>query len=114
LKSKWYWNPDCNEFKINKFNPAKHIDWPEKAEQVHIAIARTSWNFMENKFTTEYSEELIIEKQEKTSNLLLNTKTTNENEFNMVYLFIGFSFQDRKRTKELKRSNNSVTIIWAK
>ncbi len=114
LKSKWYWNPENNEFKINKFNPSRHIDWPEKAEQVHIAIARTSWNFIDNKFTTEYSEEILIEKQEKTANLLLNTKTANENDFNMVYLFIGFSFKDRKRTKELKRSNNTVCIIWAK
>lgn len=115
LKKKWSWNPDTSEFKIKALNPTKDIDWPEKAEQMHIAIARSNWDYINDKFTTEYSEEIIIVKDEKATsiNLKTNIQIPLENELQLVFLFIGFSIQDRKKIKELKRSNNTVSIIWS-
>lgn len=114
LKTAWSWNEDNSQLIIDSFNPKANIDWPEKAEQVHLAIARANWNYQENKFTTEYSQEIILQKEEPTTNMTLETNIPQGNHLQLVYLFIGFSIQDRKKTKELKRSNNTVTIIWTK
>lgn len=115
LKTKWIWNDQLNQLTINKFNPKKHIFWPEtECDNVHIAIACANWNFIENKFTTEYSEEIILNKEEKPTNILLETKQPEGNDLKLVFLFIGFSIQERKKVKELPRINNTVSIIWSK
>lgn len=113
LKTKYSWNSETSEFSIKAFNPAKNIDWPETAEQVHIAIARSNWDYILNKYTTEYSEEIIIKKEEKTTSINLKTNIPRENQLQLVFLYIGFSIQNRKNFKELKRSNNTVSIIWS-
>lgn len=113
LKSKWSWNPENSQFTIKTFNPTKSIDWPETAEQVHIAIARANWDYIQDTFTTEYSDEIIINKEEKATSINLKTNIPTENQLQLVFLYIGFSTQDRKKSKELKRSNNTVTIIWS-
>lgn len=115
LKTKYQWNDELNLITINKLNPKKHILWPEtECDNVHFAIATANWNYKENKFTTEYSEEIILNKEEKPTNILLETKKPEGNDLKLVFLFIGFSIQERKRVKELKRSNNTVSIIWSK
>lgn len=113
LKTKWNWNANESQLTINKFNPIKHIDWPEEAEFVSIAIARANWNYTNDSFTTEYSNEIVINKEEKPLNILLETKIPTENQLQLTFLFIGFSIKYRKTTKELKRSNNTVSIIWS-
>lgn len=113
LKSKWFWNPETSEFTIKSFNPSKNIDWPETAQQVHIAIARANWDYTLNKFTTDYSEEIIIEKEEKPTTINLKTNIPSEKNLQLVFLYIAFSIQDRKKTKLLKRANNTVSIIWS-
>jgi len=113
LKTKWNWNASENILTINKFNPKKHIEWPEdEAEFVSIAFARTNWNYIDNTFTTEYSNEIIINKEEKPLDIKLETKIPTGNHLQLTFLFIGFSIKHRKTTKELKRSNNTVSIIW--
>lgn len=115
LKTKWIWNDQLNQLSINKFNPKKHIIWPEtECDNIHVAIASANWNFIENKFTTEYSEEIILNKEEKPTNILLETKQPEGNDLKLVFLFIGFSIQERKKVKELPRINNTVSIIWSK
>lgn len=114
IKTKWLWNDEAAELTIKKFNPIKNIDWPEEAEQVHLAIAYGNWNYKERSFNTEYSSEIIIEKDEKPADILLKTEIPNGNEIKLVFLFIGFSIKERKKNKELKRSNNTVSIIWSK
>ncbi|WP_298395833.1 hypothetical protein [Flavobacterium sp.] len=114
LKAKWHWNEETSECTIPKFHPSKHLDWPEEAEFAHIAIARTNWNYVENKFTTIYSEEIIFEKEEKPSNLKIKTAIPEGNHLQVTFLFIGFSIKHRKTTKELKRINNTISIIWCK
>jgi hypothetical protein len=114
LKTKWLWNEESSQLTIENFNPKTYIDWPEKANQVHLAIARTNWNYEENKFTTLFSEELLFPKEKKATKLQLQTNIPHGNHLQLVFLFIGFSIKERKKTKELKRSNNTVTIIWSK
>ncbi len=114
LNAKWQWNEETSEFSIDKFVPKKNIDWPEEAEFLHIAIARANWNYVDNNFSTEYSEELIFEKEEEESNLVIKTNIPKGNHLQLTFLFIGFSLQYRKKLKELKRINNTVSIIWCK
>ena len=81
----------------------------------HIA----NWNYTDNKFETLYSQEVVLKKEEETQTIILTTdklktETETENSIQLLYLFIGFSTQERKKTKELKRANNTVTIIWSK
>ncbi|MEK8180285.1 hypothetical protein WMW71_08020 [Flavobacterium buctense] len=114
LKTNWQWNEESSQLTIENFNPKTDIDWPEKAEQVHLAIARANWNYEENKFTTEYSQEIILQKEEPTTTITLQTEIPEGNHLQLAYLFIAFSIQERKKIKELKRSNNTISIIWSK
>ena len=117
LKTNWTWDENNNTLTMANFNPETHIDWPEKADNVHLAIANANWNYIENKFETHYSEEIVFQKEEGTQTIILTTeklRTETENAIQLTYLFIGFSTQERKKTKELKRANNTVTIIWSK
>lgn len=115
LKTKYQWNDELNQLTVPKFNPKKHILWPEtECDNVHLAIATANWNYIENKFTTEYSEELILNKEQKPIDIVLKTQQPQGNDLKLVFIFIGFSIQERKKVKELKRSNNTVAIIWSK
>ena len=117
LKTNWIWDENKNSLTIENFDPETHIDWPEKADNVHVAIAKANWNYIENKFETHYSEEVVIKKEEEAQTITLTTENQEPktiNNIQLLYLFIGFSIQERKKTKELKRSNNTVTIIWSK
>lgn len=116
LKTDWAWEEKKQTLTLDNFNSKKHINWPEKADNVHIAIAHANWNYLENKFETHYSEEIILKKEEETLTLKLTTdyqEPKTEKTIQLLYLFIGFSIQERKKVKELKRSNNTVTIIWS-
>ncbi len=114
LKTKWSWDDEKNQFTIKSFNPTKHIDWPEKADLVHIAIAQSNWNYQEGTFNTEYSEEIIIAKDEAPQKIEITVNKPVGHHAELTYLFIGFSIQDRKRIKELPRINNTVSIIQSK
>lgn len=117
LKTNWSWDENKNTLSIADFNPETHIDWPDKADNVHLAIANANWNYVENKFETHYSQEIVLKKEEESQNIILTTENREpktDNNIRLLYLFIGFSTQERKKTKELKRSNNTVTIIWSK
>lgn len=115
LKTKYLWNDELNQLSLSRFNPKKHIVWPETdCDTIHIAVASANWNCTENKFTTEYSEEIILNKEDKPTNILLETKAPEGNDLKIVFLFIGFSIQERKKVKELPRINNTVAIIWSK
>lgn len=112
LKKDWLWDEIMGQFCTDSFNPSEHINWPEDAQQLHIAIARANWNYIENKFTTCYSPEIIIDKNKISVNICLNAEKPEGNHLQLVFLFIGFSSIQRKKIKELKRSNNTVSIIW--
>lgn len=114
LTAKWKWDETTTELTIKKFNPIKQLDWPEEAEAVHMAIAYANWDYTNRNFHTEYSNELIIEKDEKPADIILKTTTPEGNHIHLVFFLIAFSIKQRKKYKELKRSNNTVSIIWSK
>lgn len=111
LKAKWNWNDSTATFTIENFNPLTNIDWPEAANQLHLAIGRAHWDYTNNLFTTEYSEEIIILKEDNVNQIKLETKKPAGHHLQLTYLFIGFSSKIRGKTKELKRSYNTTTII---
>ncbi len=112
LNKEWVWNETIGQFSIDSLNPTENINWPEGAQLLHLAMAHANWNYIEDKFTTCYSQEIIIDKNENTSNIDLKTEKPEGNHLQLLFLFIGFSSIDRKKVKELKRSNNTVSIIW--
>ena len=117
LKTAWTWDEKTSQLTFNNFNPKKHIDWPEESQNVHIAMALANWDYVEGTFETHYSQEEIIQKEQEIQTIILTTaneKPKTENSIQLLYLFIGFSIQDRKKTKELKRINNTVAIILSK
>lgn len=118
LKTNWIWDETNQILTIENFNPQEHINWPEKADNVHLAIALSNWRYSENQFETHYSEEIVLKKDDETKSIKLTTNNlqhiNTENTIQLLYLFIGFSIQERKKTKELKRSNNTATIIYSK
>lgn len=117
LKTTWAWDENRKKLTIDNFNPQTAIDWPDKADNVHLAIGNANWDYTNNKFDMHYSQEIILNKEEAPQNIVLTTQNTEpitEKTLQLAYLFIGFSIQERKKTKELKRANNTVTIIWSK
>lgn len=121
LKAKWNWDEKNNTFSVANLNLKNQIDWPELAENSHFVIARSVWNFKQNEFVTQYSEEIILNKEVNNQDINLTIEHKNsidasekESNIELVYCFIGFSVQERKKTKELKRINNTVSIIWSK
>jgi hypothetical protein len=113
-KIKWNWDEEKSILTIKNPKLDQDIMWPEKADNIHLAIARTNWNYLENKFETNYSEEIIMKKEAKTKTIELKVEKPKEEELQLVFLFIGFSIQERNKTKELKRANNTLSIIWSK
>lgn len=99
LKTAWTWDVDNKTFTIPVFNPETDINWPEKADNVHIAITLANWNYIDNKFETRHSQEIVVQKkeEEEIQNITLTTenlKPITENDIQLLYLFIGFSIQE--------------------
>ncbi|WP_295335991.1 hypothetical protein [Flavobacterium sp.] len=113
LKAKWNWNETSSTFTIKKFNPKTDINWPEEATHIHLALCRANWNHANNEYDVEFSKEIILDNEDTESHLQLTTKIPKGNQLQLAYLFIGFSTKVRNKTKELKRSNNTTTILWS-
>jgi hypothetical protein len=75
LKTEWTWDENSNSFVLENFQPEKHLDWPESANQAHIAIAVANWNYIENSYKTEFSEEYTLAKEDKPSKVKLEINT---------------------------------------
>ena len=114
LKKAWSWDANKATLSIENFEAEKDLNWPETATHVQLAIAYTNWNYTENIFETHYSSEIIFAKDEISQNIQLTTEKPTENQWQLLSLFICFSSQERKKLKELKRANNTVSIIWSK
>jgi len=110
LKTKWHWNDKSGGLIIANFNPGSHIDWPIDATQAHIAIARANWDYENNTFDTAYSDEYTFEIDSPTNNCEIKVGQPKGNNLQLLYVYIGFSKQDRKKTTLLKRINNTVSL----
>lgn len=97
--------------KITDFIPKIHLDWPEEATHVHLALALTSWDFANDNFDTCYSEEIICDKESEKQAILLTSESPKGNQCLLTYLFIGFAKKERHKYTLLHRRNNTVSII---
>ena len=117
LKTTWEWSETLSQLTLTNFNPNSDIDWPDEAHQVHIGIAHARWNYSEGRFETHYSQEVVLRKEAETQSIKLTTDYREPrigNSIQLLFFFIAFSVQERKKTKELKRINNTISIIWSK
>ncbi len=55
-------NPEERTLIIPNFDALHHLDWPEGATHVHLAMATANWDFTNNTFATCYGEEIIRSK----------------------------------------------------
>ena len=100
----------ANSAFIYSFNPAELSIGKAHSYWTSLSLLPTG-NYIDNKFTACYSQELILEKNENTTDIFIEFEKPDGEHLHLLFLFIGFSIKDKKRTKELKRSNNTMSII---
>ena len=103
--------PEERTLKIKDFIAKEHLDWPEEATHVHLAIATSNWNFANDSFDTCYSEEIICDKESEKQTITLNSENPKGNHCLLTFLFIGFAKKERSKYKLLHRRSNTVTLI---
>ena len=111
LKTKYTHSPEERSVKITDFIAMEHLDWPEEATHVHLAMAKANWDFTNDTFDTCYGEEVICNKESEKQTLKLTTENPKGNNYQLTYLFIGFAKQVRRKYTLLHRRNNTVSII---
>jgi hypothetical protein len=111
LKVKEQHNPHNQTLSLLNFIPREHLDWPEEATHVHLALALANWDFENENFNTCYSEEIILAKESEKQTLTIQTEVPTGNHLHLTFFFIGFAKQDRKKYNLLHRKNNTATII---
>lgn len=73
LKTKYTHSPEERTIIITDFTAIDHLEWPEEATHVHLAMAKANWNFTNDTFNTCYGEEVIFSKESETQTLTLTT-----------------------------------------
>lgn len=111
LKTVFQHIPEQRTVKITDFIAGEHLDWPEEATHVHLAMAKANWDFTNDTFDTCYGEEIICPKESEIQTLTLTTENPKGNHYQLTYLFIGFAKQVRRKYNLLHRKNNTVSII---
>ncbi|MES2812695.1 MAG: hypothetical protein V4670_09515 [Bacteroidota bacterium] len=97
-----------------EIHPATQIAWPEaEANQLHLALATSVWDYQHNTFETHYSPEIILSKEHEATSVILKAATPTGSGITLTYLFVGFSNCVYKKTKPLHRKYNTATIIQA-
>jgi len=95
-------------------HPETHIEWPEaEANQLHLALATSVWDYHNNRFETCYSPEIILSKEDEVTSVTLTAATPVGSGITLTYLFVGFSNRVYKKIKPLHRKYNTATIIQA-
>ena len=103
--------PEQAALKIANFIPKIHLDWPEEATHVHLALATANWDFANDNFDTCYSEEIICDKESEKQTIQITSGIPKENHCLLTFLFIGFSKKERAKYTLLHRRSNTVSII---
>ncbi|WP_413999297.1 hypothetical protein ACMDB5_01630 [Flavobacterium sp. W1B] len=111
LKIKEHYNQDNQTVTLTDFNPNDHLDWPEEATHVHLAIAVSNWNYENDTFDSCYSEEIIMSKESPMQTIALTTARPQGNHLNLTFLYIGFAVQERRKYQLQHRKHNTTTLI---
>lgn len=111
LKIKEVVNPDERTIILVDFVAAKHLDWPEEATHVHLAMATANWDYENDSFDSCYSDIIILDKESEQQTIALTTDKPSGNQLQLTFLFIGFAQQERKKLKFLHRKYNTATLL---
>jgi hypothetical protein len=111
LKLKEQCDLDNQTITLADFEAHKHLDWPEEATHVHLTSASANWDFENDTYDTCYSDEMILDKESAKQTIVLTTNKPKGNNLCLLFLFIGFSKQERKKQKFLHRKYNTTTIV---
>lgn len=102
----------CN---LTSINVVQDILWPEpEANQLHLQLAIANWNCKDDKFENQYSNEIILEKVNSKKIIDFKVEQLQTKKLWIVYLFIGFSNKEQRKTKHLHKKWNTTTIIGIK
>ncbi|MEZ4838754.1 hypothetical protein [Flavobacterium sp.] len=110
LKKRGEWNPKTETFHLPNLSIIDDIEWPENASKVHLAVAQSNWDYINDTFETAYSEEVVYDKEDKTIDITLKPEKLKGDKLVLLFVFIGFSENYKKKIRPLKRSFNSVII----
>lgn len=112
LKKEINFDWSLNKIDVSTINPEKDINWPEEeANQVHLQLAIANWNYKEDQFENQYSNEIILEKSNFENQLEFRLNELQTQDLWLAFIFVGFSLKERKKTKFLHRKWNTTTII---
>lgn len=112
LKKKFNLDWNNNELTIKDLNTKKDLNWPEiETNQVHFQLAIVNWDYKNDQFENQYSEEIILDKNTKKETIQLKTPPLQANDLWIVFLHISFSYKERKKTKTLHKRWNTATCI---
>lgn len=112
LQKNIQFNWSTNQCNWKQCHPEKDIVWPEiEANQIHLQLAIANWNCKEDTFENQYSNEIILQKKDEVCNLEFNISPLQSKNLWIAYFFIGFSNQERRKTKPLHKKWNTATII---
>lgn len=114
LKANYAWNQTTLNFTIENLDILNQLGWPEEATHIHIAIATAVWDYKNDQFSTNYSEELIFAKDSGIQSFNLYTTPILTNNVVLTFLFLGFAKQEHKKHRMLHRKFNTCTIINCK
>ncbi len=96
---------------LTDFYANEHLDWPEEATQVHVAIATANWDCENDNFDSCYSEEIILDKTSEIQTLTLSTAKPTGNHLHLTFISINFAKKEKKKYKYLHRKYNTATLI---
>lgn len=111
LKSAWGWDAEKLQVNLPKCCIAEDLDWPEDATHVHFAAAVASWDYVNNTFETIYSEDVIVAKTNDVKDISLSLTRPEHMGLKLVFFFVGFAKQERKKYALLHRVYNTATVI---
>ena len=106
----WLWNEALGQLEISGFNPLQDLDWPAEATHVEFCVGRTNWDFESTVFATQYSPLLCLEKSSPVLDLHLAVEEAKGAGRSLLYFYIGFLKQKRKRILGMKRIHNTVSL----
>jgi len=111
LKTAYTYSQNERTVQIVDFNTEDHLDWPDEATHVHIAVAKSNWDFENDTCDACYSDEIIIAKEAEIQTINLTTEQPKGNQLELTFLYIGFAKKERRKYKPLHRRSNTVSII---
>ncbi|WP_329805050.1 hypothetical protein [Flavobacterium facile] len=104
-----------NKCNLTSINVEQDILWPEQeANQIHLQLAIANWNCKDDEFENQYSNEIILEKENTKKTIDFKLEQLQTKDLWIAYLFIGFSYKERRNAIPLHKKWNTTTIIGIK